>query len=152
MVVRLSALRTGRFYPQEILLVLICVRGWVDPRAIARSEGLCQWRMPMTPPGIEQATFRFVVQHLNHCGTSVPCKYNMRSLFYLTNYWLPHLVGSFITLVQPTQLTHTQTCIRHILPCFTVAILLGYWHKKRTWTTWLQFLTHWLWDNNMGWW
>jgi len=26
----------------------------------------------MTPAGIEPATFRFVVQHLNHCATAVP--------------------------------------------------------------------------------
>jgi len=71
-VVRLSALTSAGFTPQEIFLALISVRGWVNPRAIVQPEGFCQWKIPVTPSGIKPATFWLVVQCLNPCTTSCP--------------------------------------------------------------------------------
>jgi hypothetical protein len=56
---------TGRIYPQGN------IPGCVDLRAIVRTEGLCQREIPMTPSGIEAATFRLVAQCFNRLWASM---------------------------------------------------------------------------------
>ena len=62
--------------PPVMFLVLIFTRGWVDPRAMVRSEGNMSLKNPVTPPGIDPRTVRLVAQGLNHYVTPGP-KYSL---------------------------------------------------------------------------
>jgi len=72
---------------------------------------------PLTPAGIEQATYRFVAQHLNHCATAVPNMYiyiyklqmSEISLFLpVTFFLLPCLHGVYLTDIRELAQLHVQ--------------------------------------------
>ena len=87
--VRLPASRTGRLYPQEMFLVLIFTRGWVDPRAMVRSEGNMSLKNPVTPPAIDRGTVRLVSQRLKNYAKFMNIKYVL--IFATTFVWnIPH--------------------------------------------------------------
>jgi hypothetical protein len=73
--------------PQKIPLILISVRAWVQPGAIVQPEGSSQWKIPMTPSGIELATFRIVAQRLDQLRHRTFC-INTRLLHVAVQGWI----------------------------------------------------------------
>ena len=86
--------------PPGMFLVLIFTRGWVDPRAMVRSEGNMSLKNPVTPPGNDPGTVRLVAQGLNHYATPGPSStYYCTVILYGTtqiNGWHIHEEGTWI--------------------------------------------------------
>ena len=113
-VVRLSAIRTGRIYPQEILLVLISVRVCVETQ--------CHSKFPMTPSVIELATFQIVGQCLNQLRYRVPPITDKRVAYFRT-FILSNQQCSFKILAWYNVLDDNILAHYVVMICFHLQIL-----------------------------
>jgi hypothetical protein len=89
--------------------LLIFVRRGINPRTIVRPEELCQWKIPMTPSGIDLAVFRFVAQ----CGVrQVDCPIATQSLIIaLKSECIGCIWASHIWLLDAEKLNfYVQVC------------------------------------------
>ena len=120
--VRLSALRTGRFLPRrKYSRYSFLLEAESTPGPQCGQKDLCQRKIPMTPSGIEPATFWLVAQCLNQLRHRVPPTKD-NSVYHLSPYYLkiffylwPNTptqasAASFLRFLACTH-THTHTVV-----------------------------------------
>jgi hypothetical protein len=142
----MSALRTGRLYP----LPKRCVTSWVDPRAIERPEVLSQWKTPMTPSGIEPATFPLLAQCHNWLwvqtvyGTALQFPYSVILCFHSNDTFfyigfsaveIPTIFFHFQDKLVPHILFHfQQIALKNIVVILVVAVVIFFSFIQYWWT------------------
>ena len=99
---RKSAREGGHLNPQETFLVLISVTVCIDSTATEQTEGWSQWKISMTPSGIEAATLRFVAQCPNQLSLRVHLITSKDSIFQASVLFgcAPSLLGNSTPLLE----------------------------------------------------
>ena len=94
-VVRSSASRTGRLYPQKHSWYLFSLRTKSTPGP------WCGRKNPVTLPGIDPGTVRLVAQRLNHYVTPDPLGYSVRRRIGNVTAWKPTSLNCSLPLFNP---------------------------------------------------
>jgi hypothetical protein len=115
--------------PPGMFLVLFFTRGWVDPRAMERSEGDMSMKNPVTPPWIDPRTVRLVAQRLNHYATPGPIYFNAHCNIFLLISSLVFQVASSLRDSKTTisQLSHTCFMSFYIISSFLFVTINHGW-------------------------
>ena len=86
-------------------------------------------KYPITPAGIEPATFGFVVQHFNHCATAVPFQetfmYWKRKVAHRRRF-SKYISSTYFKCIEPRAVTWQRAVLKRMFNLQLAPIKLSY--------------------------